>query len=271
MLDPDIARLLATVFAAPPPDTPDVRALREAAEAAPRLLGGPPEPVAECRDLAIEGGARGRIGLRIYRAASAPAPALLYFGGNAEEISWSLADDRWPRGWTVAGVNYRGYGTSEGRPGERELLDDGLRVFDALAARSDVDARRIVVVGRSLGTGVAVHVAAARPVAGAILISPFDSLAAVGRMHYPWLPVDWLLRHRFDSAALAASVAVPMLTIIGAADGIIPPARSRALFDAWAGAGTWVAIPGADHNDLGSTPAFWEPITTFVEGLPARP
>ena len=200
-----------------------------------------------------------------------PAPALLYFGGNAEEISWSLADDRWPRGWTVAGVNYRGYGTSEGRPGERELLDDGLRVFDALVARPDVDARRIVVVGRSLGTGVAVHVAAARPVAGAILISPFDSLAAVGRTHYPWLPVDWLLRHRFDSAALAASVAVPMLAIVGAADGIIPPARSRALFDAWAGAATWVAIPGADHNDLGSTPAFWAPITTFVEGLPARP
>ena len=148
-----------------------------------------------------------------------PAPALLYFGGNAEEISWSIADGRWPRGWTIAGVNYRGYGTSEGRPGERDLLDDGLAAFDALAARPDVDARRIVVVGRSLGTGVAVHVAASRPVAGAILISPFDSLVEVGRMHYPWLPVDWLLRHRFDSVALAASVEVPMLAIVAAADG----------------------------------------------------
>ena len=200
-----------------------------------------------------------------------PAPALLYFGGNAEEISWTLADDRWPRGWTVAGVNYRGYGTSEGRPGERELLDDGLAAYDALAGRPEVDARRIVVVGRSLGTGVAVHVAALRPVAGAILISPFDSLVAVGRMHYPWLPVDWLLRHRFDSAALAPSVGVPMLTIVGAADGIIPPTRSRVLFDAWAGPRTWVAIPGADHNDLGSTPGFWVPIATFVAGLPPRP
>ncbi len=200
-----------------------------------------------------------------------PAPVLLYFGGNAEEISWSLADGRWPRGWTVAGVNYRGYGTSEGRPGERDLLDDGLAAFDALAARPDVDARRIVVVGRSLGTGVAVHVAASRPVAGAILISPFDSLVEVGRMHYPWLPVDWLLRHRFDSTALAASIQVPMLTIVGAADGIIPPVRSRALFDAWAGPTTWVAVSGADHNDLGRTPAFWAPIATFVEGLPVRP
>lgn len=82
MLDPDIARLLATVFAAPPPEMPDVRALREAAEAAPALLGGPPEPVTECRDLAIEGGVRGRVGLRIYRAGVVPAPALLFAHGG---------------------------------------------------------------------------------------------------------------------------------------------------------------------------------------------
>lgn len=202
---------------------------------------------------------------------ASPAPALLYFGGNAEEISGSLTDRRWPRGWTVAGVNYRGYGASEGRPGERALMEDGLAVFDALAARPDVDPRRIVVVGRSLGTGVAAHVAAARPVAGAVLISPFDSLVAIGRMHYPWLPVRWLLRHRFDSVALAARADVPMLAIVGAVDGIIPPARSRVLFDAWAGPKTWVVVPGADHNDLGSTPDFWSPIATFLAGLPARP
>jgi pimeloyl-ACP methyl ester carboxylesterase len=199
-----------------------------------------------------------------------PAPALLYFGGNAEEISWSLADGRWPRAWTLAGVNYRGYGTSEGRPGERELKDDGVAAFDALAARADVDPRRIVVVGRSLGTGVAVHVAAARPVAGAILVSPFDSLVAIGRTHYPWLPVDWLLRHRFDSGARAGGIDVPLLAIVGAADGIIPPTRSRALFDAWSGPKTWVEIPGAGHNDLGSTAQFWAPIATFLAGLSHR-
>jgi hypothetical protein len=200
-----------------------------------------------------------------------PAPVLLYFGGNAEEISWSLADRRWPRSWTVAGFNYRGYGTSEGTPGERELKDDGVAAYDALAARPDVDARRIVVVGRSLGSGVAVHVAASRPVAGAILISPFDSLVAVGRTHYPWLPVAWLLRHRFDSVGLAAKVDAPMLAIVGAADTIIPPARSRALFEAWAGPKTWAVVPGADHNDLGSTPDFWAPIATFLAGLSPRP
>jgi len=64
---------------------------------------------------------------------------------------------------------------------------------------------------------------------------------------------------------------VPMLAIVGDADGIIPPARSRSLFDAWAGPKTWVVVPGAGHNDLGSTPDVWAPMATFVEGLPSRP
>jgi pimeloyl-ACP methyl ester carboxylesterase len=196
-----------------------------------------------------------------------PAPLLLYFGGNAEEISWTLADVRWPRAWTIAGLNYRGYGRSEGRPGEPQLVADGIALFDAMAARSDVDARHIVVVGRSLGTGVATRVAAARPVAGAVLISPYDSLVEVGRRHYPYLPVSWLLNHRFDSLAAAREVRVPLLTIVGSADSIIPAGRSRALHDAWSGPKTWYVVEGAGHNDLGTTQAYWEAIARFLGEL----
>ena len=88
---------------------------------------------------------------------ASPSPALLYFGGNAEEISWSLADRRWPRDWTLAGLNYRGYGESEGKPGEAELVADGLALFDAMAARPDLDTRRIVVVGRTAPYDGAYH------------------------------------------------------------------------------------------------------------------
>ena len=197
-----------------------------------------------------------------------PAPVVLYFGGNAEEISWTLADKRWPGTWTIAGLNYRGYGGSEGKPGEKDLVADALVLFDTIAARDDVDARRIVVVGRSLGTGVAAQVAAQRPVAAAILISPYDSLAEVARIHYPWLPVDLLLRHRFDVLKAIATVHVPMLAIVGSADGIIPAARSKALYEGWPGPKTWLAIPGAGHNDLGSTPAFWTGIARFLDTLP---
>jgi len=194
----------------------------------------------------------------------APAPALIYFGGNAEEVSWTVVDPRWPREWTLVGVNYRGYGASEGRPGERELIADGLSIYDALARRDDVDRRRIVVFGRSLGTAVAAHVAAERPVAGAILASPYDSLVAVGRFHYPWLPVSLLLRHRFEVLADAKRDHMPMLAIVGESDSIIPPRRSRALFDAWAGDKKWLLVPGAGHNDLGSDATFWQGVRAFL-------
>jgi len=201
---------------------------------------------------------------------SVPAPAIVYFGGNAEEVSWALADGRWPRGWTLVALNYRGYGTSEGSPTARDLLADGLALHDAVAARADVDPRRIVVFGRSLGTAVAAHVARERPVAGAVLVSPYDSLAAIGHHHYPWLPVSLLLRHRFDPAVDAAWCTMPLLAIVAQQDSIIPAERSRALYDAWAGPKAWLVVPDADHNTLGATRQFWDGIARFLEQVPAR-
>lgn len=202
--------------------------------------------------------------------AARPAPVVLYFGGNAEEISWTLADARWPKAWTIAGLNYRGYGRSEGKPGELALVADGLALFDAIAARPDVDPRRIVVIGRSLGTGVAARVAAERPVAGAVLISPYDSLVEIGRSHYPWLPVSWLLRHRFDSLAAIKEARVPLLTIVGTADGIIPLSRSRVLYEAWPGPKHWIALEGAGHNNVSLSNEFWDGIGRFLDSLLPR-
>jgi pimeloyl-ACP methyl ester carboxylesterase len=200
----------------------------------------------------------------IVGGAGSPAPAVICFGGNAEEVSWLLSEKRWPREWTIVAVNYRGYGASEGAPGEGTLTSDALAIFDAIARRADVDPQRIVVFGRSLGTAIAAYVAAERPVAGAILASPFDSLAAVGRQHYPWLPVSLLLRHRFDAASLAIRNRMPLLVVAGENDSIVPPARSRALFDAWAGPKTWQVIADADHNDLGAFDAFWDGVARFL-------
>ena len=193
-----------------------------------------------------------------------PAPTVVCFGGNAEEASWMLAESPWPRDWTIVAMNYRGYGASEGSPGERALTSDALMIFDAVARRSDVDARQIVVLGRSLGTAVAVYLASERAVAGVVLASPFDSLTAVGRVHYPWLPVSLLLRHRFDAAALAVRNRMPLLAIVGDRDSIVPMARSRALFDAWAGPKTWQVLRGATHNDLGTQDLFWNSVVDFL-------
>lgn len=193
-----------------------------------------------------------------------PAPAVIYFGGNAEEVSQTLAEPRWPRDWSIVAVNYRGYGTSQGKPGARELEADALAIYDAVARRDGVDPKRIVVFGRSLGTAIATHVAAERPVAGAVLASPYDSLSAVGHHHYPFLPVSLLLKHRFDAETNARRCRMPMLTIVASSDSIIPAARSQALYDTWAGPKTWEVVPDSDHNSLGATAAFWDAVTTFL-------
>ena len=219
-------------------------------------------PAAVPLDIVAADGAHLRGWIR--RPGAARAPAVICFGGNAEEASWMLAERRWPDGWAIVAVNYRGYGASDGEPGERALTSDAISIHDAIVQRDDVDARRIVVFGRSLGSAVGVHLAAMRPVAGVILVSPFDSLAAVGRQHYPWLPVSLLLRHRFDAASLAARIRVPLLAIVGDADSIVAPARSRVLFDAWAGPKSWQVIAGANHNDLGAFDAFWAGIARFL-------
>ena len=156
----------------------------------------------------------------IVEGTAAPAPTVIYFGGNAEEVSWTLSDARWPREWTIVGLNYRGYSAREGKPGEPALTADSLAIYDALAKRDDVDPHRIVVFGRSLGNAIAAHLAAARPVAGAILVSPFDSMTAIGKLHYPWLPVSLLLRHRFDAIPDANRNMMPLLAIVGGSDSI---------------------------------------------------
>jgi pimeloyl-ACP methyl ester carboxylesterase len=198
------------------------------------------------------------------KASATVAPVVIYFGGNAEEVSWTLADKRWPGDWTIVALNYRGYGASEGTPGERELINDALTIYDAIVKREDIDPRRIVVFGRSLGTAIAAHVAAKRPVAGVVLASPYDSLVALGKQHYPWLPVSLLLRHRFDALADASRNHMPLLVLVAQSDAIISDERSRALFDQWAGPKTWQVVPDVNHDSLGASDVFWQRVTRFL-------
>jgi fermentation-respiration switch protein FrsA (DUF1100 family) len=196
-------------------------------------------------------------------------PTVLYFGGNAEEVTVSAADvERRYGRRAVLLVNYRGYGDSRGKPGEAALVADALAIHDWAARRADLDSSRFCVHGRSLGTGVAVQLAAARPLRCVVLTSPFDSLAAVGRTHYPWLPVGLLLRHRFDSAAHAGRIAAPALVVYGAEDTIIPGEHSERLAAAWGGAVERLRIEGHGHNDLDLDPRYAGAIAAFLDRHP---
>jgi hypothetical protein len=196
--------------------------------------------------------------------AGARAPLLIYFGGNAEEVSWLLGEAPRFAGFTLLLMNYRGYGGSGGTPGADALYADALRIYDFAAGRPDIDPGRIVLMGRSLGSAMAVRLAAQRRASAVVLVSPFDSAAALGRHHYPYLPVSWLLRHRFDPLADTPPGDVPLLTVVAERDGIIPPGHSRRLFDTWHGPKTWREIAGADHNDLSDRPAYWQAIGEFL-------
>lgn len=207
-------------------------------------------------------------------AAATPAtprsPLLIYFGGNAEEVTALLATrDRLP-GWGLLLVNYRGYGASGGTPSQAALLGDALALYDWARARPEVDTSRIVAWGRSLGAGVAVHLAAQRPLAGVVLLSPYDSMAAVAQGHYPWVPVRWLFRHPFDAVSLAPTIQAPLLALAMAGDDIMPVEHSRRLVAAWGGPHELVVFDNGDHNRVPEA-AYWDAIDAFLRRLAPRP
>jgi pimeloyl-ACP methyl ester carboxylesterase len=125
-------------------------------------------------------------GTRIHAWHLPAGPALvLYFGGNAEEVSWMLEPARAETpGMSWLLMDYRGYGQSEGSPSEKALIADALALYDHAAKLPGVDARRIYAFGRSLGSGVAVALAAERPLAGVVLVTPYEPQAAVPKRYY---------------------------------------------------------------------------------------
>jgi len=187
-------------------------------------------------------------------------PLVVYFGGNAEEISWLLPEFARVPAYATLLMNYRGYGLSEGSPSEAALFSDALALYDKVVQRPDIDARRVVVMGRSLGTGVASQ----RPVAGVVLVSPYDSMVAVAHGIYPFLPVGMLLRHRFESDRRAPSIHAPLLALAAAQDTLIPAERSRRLVEKWGGASQFELLDGVDHNTILMHPHFWPLVITFL-------
>jgi fermentation-respiration switch protein FrsA (DUF1100 family) len=193
-------------------------------------------------------------------------PLVIYFGGNAEEVTAFaplVADVYGER--AVLLVNYRGYGESGGKPGETALVADGAALFDWAAQRGDVDASRIAIHGRSLGSGVAVQVAALRPAKCVVLTSPFDSALEVAKAIYPWLPVSLLIRHPFDSVARAPRIVVPALFLMGEADTLIPIAHSERLAAAWGGPVERVSFKGFGHDDLDLNPGYRAALRGFLD------
>ncbi|CAN7572763.1 alpha/beta hydrolase [Massilia sp. LjRoot122] len=174
--------------------------------------------------------------------------ALIYLGGNAEDVTASLPllDRAFPERALYL-LHYRGYTGSTGSPSEEALVGDALALFDRVA-REHQD---IVVIGRSLGSGVAVQLASRRPVSRLVLVTPFDSLAGLAARQFPYFPVGWLLRDRYASSHHAPRVKAPTLLLAAGQDEIIPADSARRLLSHFpTGVAQMRVIDGAGHNSI---------------------
>jgi len=201
----------------------------------------------------------------VKNSAAKKSPLLIYFGGNSEEISGQIMEIDQFKEWSLLLINYRGYGLSQGKPSEKNLFSDAVLVYDSFLKRTDIDPERIVAIGRSLGTGVAVYLASQRAIKGTILITPYDSIKNLAEEIYPYVPVSWLLKHNFDSKALAPTIKVPLLALIAQNDKTIPPSHAFALIEAWGGAVHKKIIPDIDHNNITLGRGYWESVKGFLD------
>ena len=177
---------------------------------------------------------------------------VIYFGGNAEDVTSSMDSlVESFQGCSVYAMHYRGYGKSTGYPSEPALHADAILLWEHLRPRYN----EIIVVGRSLGSGVAARLAAERRVEKLILITPFDSLIEVARTKFPFVPVKLLLSDRFDSVQAAQQIDVPVLILAAKQDTIIPLPHTQRLADSFKpGQCEMKVIPRTDHNSLRLTP-----------------
>jgi len=160
-------------------------------------------------------------------------PVIVYFHGNGGHIGYRAARLRWfaGYGYGMLMVEYRGYGGNLGTPSEAGFHTDGAAALDFLSS-CGITPNRIVLYGESLGSGVAVRLAAQREVVGLILEAPFTSVAEVAQYHYSFMPAAAMVWDRFDSLSRIGNVRAPILFLHGERDRVVPIRFGRALFDA---------------------------------------
>jgi hypothetical protein len=188
--------------------------------------------------------------------------AMIYFGGNSEDITNNI--DLFKvlfKNFTVYLIDYRGYGNSQGEPTEQGLFSDAIAIYDQIQALHP----SISLMGRSLGSGVAVYLASKRDIEQLFLLTPYDSIAELAQTHYPYLPARYLARDRFDSITYAKNIDIPVLIIAAELDRVVPYKHAEKLRDQFTRARvSYHLIAGAIHNDVTSFRRYGEVIEAFI-------
>lgn len=219
----------------------------------------PPVAVASAETISLQSDGET---LRILHVGSTDGDAIIYFGGNAEAVGEMAPHflKHFPH-QSVYLVNYRGYGGSTGEPSEDGFFKDALTVYDFAHSTH----ANISVIGRSLGSGVAVYLAANREVKKLVLTSPYDSIENVAKRQYPMFPVSLLLKDKFASDSRVGSISIPTLVVLADTDNVIPHQNTAALVAAFR-----KTVPErrrileCDHNSILLTAAFWHTVSEFL-------
>lgn len=197
------------------------------------------------------------------RVIDAPG-AIIYFGGNGDDVSSELApfSAAFPS-HALYLVHYRGYGGSSGEPSEQALHADAEFIYETVRARHP----SVTVIGRSLGSGVATRLAREKAIDRLVLITPYDSVAAVAKRRFPIFPVKLLLRDRYDSLVHAPHINVPTLVIKAETDQVVPHAHTDTLITAIDPAIVrTVTIPGTTHNSIWDSQSSFATLDRFLDG-----
>ena len=179
------------------------------------------------------------------------APLIIYFGGNSDDATRFLLHVEDLKGFDIVAFNYRGYVGSNGKPSEKNLFQDAIKIYDKFAKDS-----KVILIGRSLGTGVAVYLASKREAKGLVLITPYDSIASLAKQKYPYLPIDLLLKHKFNSIKYISKIKIPVAVIEVENDTTVPNKNTQKLIKKVKNLVAFIVLKNTTHADVLHYPDF---------------
>lgn len=191
-------------------------------------------------------------------------PTVFYFGGNAEEVSLNIEDFHERINANFVLFNYRGYGLSTGKPSETALKQDAQEIFEYFSKEYSLKKEHIFVMGRSLGSGIAMFLAANNAVHKVILISPYCSIAEVAYDHFPDFLVNLMLSDRWETSKLVERIQSPVLLLAASDDEIIHFRHTRKLYESIGSEKKLIRIENCGHNTISFRLDYWKELNDFI-------